>query len=44
MSLEKSTFDRVGGGVNGSQRFTVGPQASASIRLRWFTNTPPDAF
>jgi hypothetical protein len=27
MSIEKSTYDRVGGGVNGSRRFTSGPQA-----------------
>jgi glycerol uptake facilitator-like aquaporin len=31
MSIEKSTFDRVGGGVNGSHRFTSGPQITAEF-------------
>jgi MIP family channel proteins len=31
MSIEKSTYDRVGGGVNGSHRFNSGPQVRARV-------------
>jgi glycerol uptake facilitator-like aquaporin len=31
MSIEKSTYDRVGGGVNGSHRFNCGPQITVEF-------------